>query len=88
MAYVSMLVVGLSAGQIAWAVLPETKAMGWMSVVFLGVLGAVLGGLGIGLLLNDGRATPSYFHPVGSAGSVAGTLMLVGLCHLVRHRVG
>lgn len=84
MAYVSMLVVGLSAGQIAWAVLPETKAVGWMSVVLLGVLGAVVGGLGIGLL----RGTPSSFHPVGVVGSVAGTLVLVGLCHLVRRRMG
>jgi uncharacterized membrane protein YeaQ/YmgE (transglycosylase-associated protein family) len=87
-AFVSMVVVGLSAGQIAWAILPESAAMGWVSVVLLGVFGALVGGLTIGALLHDGRGNPTYFPPVGVFASVAGTLAVLGLFHLLRRRMG
>jgi uncharacterized membrane protein YeaQ/YmgE (transglycosylase-associated protein family) len=86
-AYVSMVVVGLSTGQIAWAILPESKAIGWASVVFFGVLGALAGGLAMGFLLHDARGNPAYFQPVGVVGSMAGTLAVVGLFHLFRRRM-
>jgi uncharacterized membrane protein YeaQ/YmgE (transglycosylase-associated protein family) len=84
-AYVSMLVVGLSSGQLVWAVLPESKAVGWMSVVILGVVGSLFGGLLMGALLHGGNA--GHFHPIGVLGSVAGTLVLLGLLHLARARL-
>ena len=85
MAYVSMVVVGLSAGQVVWALMPESTAVGWMSVVFLGVLGALLGGLLTGLVVH-GASASGAFHPLGLIGSMTGTLALVSAFYLVRRR--
>lgn len=87
MAYVSMVVVGLSAAQVVWALMPETTSVGWMSVVFLGVLGALVGGLVTGFIVHGATASGASFHSLGLVGSMTGTLALVSAFYLVRRRV-
>ncbi len=86
MVCVSMMVVGLSAGQVVWAFMPETTSVGWMSVVSLGVLGALVGGFLMGFLMHPIHGSGAYFHPLGLVGSVTGTLVVVSGFYLMRRR--
>jgi uncharacterized membrane protein YeaQ/YmgE (transglycosylase-associated protein family) len=79
-AFVLMVVVGLSAGQLVWALMPETQSVGWLSVCLLGVLGSLAGGL-----LMSSSARYELF-PRGIIGSMSGTMLLLAALHFVRGR--
>lgn len=83
MAFISMVVVGLSAAQLVWAFLPGPKPSGWKSVVLLGVLGSLVGGFLMTELVQHGRASEAL-HPMGLFGSILGTVALVSLGQLPR----
>lgn len=80
MAFISMVVVGLSAAQLVWALLPAPKPTGWQSVVLLGIGGSLAGGLLMGQFLQ-GSGT---LNPMGLFGSILGTVALVSLTQLPR----
>lgn len=88
MAYVSMVVVGLSAGQVVWALMPETASMGWMSVLSLGALGGLLGGLVMGFVVHAVPGNGAYLLPLGLVGSLTGTLAVLCGFYLMRRRAG
>jgi uncharacterized membrane protein YeaQ/YmgE (transglycosylase-associated protein family) len=83
-ALISMVVVGLSAAQLVWALLPALRPTGWQSVVLLGVVGSLAGGfLTIQFLHQASRGTGAV-HPMGLFGSILGTVALVSLSQLPR----
>lgn len=84
MAVLSMIVIGLSAGQVVWAVLPGSRFSGWPSVIGLGVVGSVTGGILMSLLLHGTGALTADLRALGLIGSMAGTAAFVSLTHFSR----
>jgi uncharacterized membrane protein YeaQ/YmgE (transglycosylase-associated protein family) len=84
-AVVSMVVIGLSAGQVVWALLPAGRFPGWPSVIGLGVVGSVTGGTVMTHLLHGLGVQAADFHALGLIGSMAGTAAFVSITHLHRH---
>jgi uncharacterized membrane protein YeaQ/YmgE (transglycosylase-associated protein family) len=78
--FVLMVVVGLSAAQLFWAMMPETQSIGWLSVCVLGVVGSLAGGLLVSSIVRY------ELFPRGILGSMTGTLLLLGALHVVRGR--
>jgi uncharacterized membrane protein YeaQ/YmgE (transglycosylase-associated protein family) len=83
-AVISMIVVGISAGQLFWALLPAAKSTGWPAVLGLGVLGSLVGGYLMSKLLHGTQGATAEFHPMGLIGSIVGTAVLVALAQLPR----
>jgi uncharacterized membrane protein YeaQ/YmgE (transglycosylase-associated protein family) len=54
MGFFAFLLLGLTAGAIAKAILPGRQGGGWFATLILGVIGAMLGGWLGGLLFNVG----------------------------------
>jgi len=52
MGFLAFVLLGLIAGAIAKAILPGKQGGGWFATLFLGVIGAIVGGWLGGLLLN------------------------------------
>jgi uncharacterized membrane protein YeaQ/YmgE (transglycosylase-associated protein family) len=77
-----MIVIGMSAGQLVWALLPTAKVTGWPLVIGLGVAGSFIGGMLMSVLLHGMRGETAHFHSLGLVGSIAGTAALVGFVHL------
>ena len=86
MGILTMLVVGLIAGLLARAIMPGNDSMGWIATILLGVVGSFVGGLLASVLLHDGSAGTSDFHPTGLLGSVIGALIVLGIWHFARRR--
>jgi uncharacterized membrane protein YeaQ/YmgE (transglycosylase-associated protein family) len=83
-AFISMVVVGLSAAQLVWALLPAPKPTGWKSVVLLGIGGSLAGGLLMSQFLQGPSTGSGALHPMGLFGSILGTVALVSLSQLPR----
>ena len=82
MVFVAMVIVGVSAAQIVWALFPGEKSAPWISIIGLGTFGSILGGLLFAnALLHQPSLTP---HPVELVGSAVGTVAFVGAAQLVR----
>jgi uncharacterized membrane protein YeaQ/YmgE (transglycosylase-associated protein family) len=79
-AFILMVVVGLTAGQLIWALMPETQSIGWVSVCVFGVLGSLAGGVLMSFVVNH------ELFPTRFVGSMTGTLVLLAVLHVVRAR--
>jgi uncharacterized membrane protein YeaQ/YmgE (transglycosylase-associated protein family) len=84
-AVISMVVIGLSAGQVVWALLPAGRFPGWPSVIGLGVAGSVAGGMVMSHLLHGLGLHAADFHALGLFGSMAGTAAFVSITYLHRN---
>ncbi len=84
MVYLAMVIVGISAAQLVWAVLPIERSAQWTSVLALGTLGAVVGGVLVRNILQHANSSAVDFHPLSLVGSVLGTVALVSVQHLTR----
>jgi uncharacterized membrane protein YeaQ/YmgE (transglycosylase-associated protein family) len=86
MGVIWMIVVGLVAGLIARAIMPGKDTMGWVMTIALGIVGSFVGGFLTNVLTHNDSASTSDFQPTGIIGSVIGSLVVLGIWHLVRRR--
>jgi len=57
MSIIAWLVVGAIAGWIAGMVVPGDEGYGWLGAVIAGIVGAIVGGLLLGLITNEDWTT-------------------------------
>ncbi len=80
-----MVIVGVSAAQIVWALFPGEKSAPWVSIIGFGTFGSILGGLLFAnALLHPSSMTALVPHPLELFGSAVGTVAFVGAAQLVR----
>jgi hypothetical protein len=83
--FVAMVIVGVSAAQIVWALFPGEESAPWIPIIGLGTFGSILGGLLFAnALLHQSSMTALVAHPVGLVGSAVGTVAFVGAAQLMR----
>lgn len=83
--FVAMVIVGVSAGQIVWALFPVDTSACWKSIITLRTFGSILGGILVAnALVHPSGVTALAPHPIGLLGSTLGTVAFVGVALLAR----
>jgi len=83
--WLSWILLGLIAGSLAKFLMPGRDPAGCIFTIFLGIVGAMLGGL-IGTRLGWGRVDAGYLDVRSIAIATVGALLLLLLGRLVRKR--
>ncbi len=84
MGFLGFLLLGLSAGAIAKAILPGKQGGGWISTLILGVIGALLGGW-IGSLLGLGSV--DEFFSIGTwLLAIGGSILVILIWGLITRK--
>ena len=84
-----LLVIGVIAGFIARAIVPDNDSMSVLATIVLGVVGSFLGGF-LGYLITHNDASDGAFQASGIIGSIIGAVIALLIYRAVtgRRRVG
>jgi len=84
MGFLAFLLLGLIAGAIAKAILPDKQGGGWLSTLILGMIGALVGGW-IGSLLGLGSV--DEFFSIGTwLLAIGGSILVILLWGLITRK--
>ena len=84
MAPIAFIIIGWVIGLISRAILPGTRTMGLISMLLIGMVGAVVGGMFAGTF--NGNASLFVLQPPNVVGSVIGALAAVFIVHVLNRR--